>query len=171
VGAKPSVYLDANILSVLHQRRARGVLRDHQLVTREWWEQERRFFQLYSSVRTESELAAGKYSGQAEALAEVRRLRFLVFSGEVRDLALSYLEEQIVPASSPGDAYHLAFAAVHMIDYLMTWNQAHLLNVETWAKLKALHERTGLYMPWLVSPKTIPRVWLGQVIRRPKNAT
>ena len=69
--------------------------------------------------------------------------------------------------SQQADAFHLAFAVVHRIDYLMTWNQAHLANPEMLPRLSALCRKRGWRAPLLVTPETIPRASLGQTIRRP----
>jgi hypothetical protein len=60
----------------------------------------------------------------------------------------------------------LAFATVHGIDYLLTWNYAHLANLDTQGRLREINRRHGWRTPFLVSPETIPKVTLGQVIRR-----
>ena len=39
-----------------------------------------------------------------------------------------FLETGLLPASKPGDAMQMAIAAAHEVDYLLTWNYAHLCN-------------------------------------------
>ncbi|MCY3024550.1 MAG: hypothetical protein NTW87_36715 [Planctomycetota bacterium] len=161
-----SVYLDSNILSTLHYRgRDAAVLRQH-AATQLWWDTERRWFRLLASRFTEEELAAGNYPGQKHALAEVRRLPYLPFSAAVKTCARTYLDEGLVPASKPGDAFQLAFATVYVVDYLLTWNQTHLANGETQEKLKRINAEHGWRTPLLMSPVTISKVALGQSVRR-----
>jgi hypothetical protein len=167
--SKPTVYLDTNILSVLCYQGVNVSVIHQQMVTREWWETERRWFQVHASVFTEKELGQGFYRGQQQALKLVRRLRYLPFSAAVRNRAALYVQEKIIPKERPGDAIQLAFASVHCIDYLLTWNYAHLANLDTQRKLKALSGHQSQRMPFLVSPETIPRATLGQTIRRKKH--
>ena len=94
------------------------------------------------------------------------RLRFLQFKAGVSKCAQVYLDERVIPRERPGDAVQLAFATVHRIDYLLTWNYAHLANLDTQRKLELVNRRRGWRPTFLVSPETIPRVILGQVIRR-----
>jgi hypothetical protein len=61
---------------------------------------------------------------------------------------------------------HLAVAAAHEVDYLLTWNYAHLANPVTQGKAERLLEGRRLRTPLLVSPESIPQVRLGQQIRR-----
>lgn len=76
------------------------------------------------------------------------------------------LAARVVPETSPGDATQLAFATAHRVDYLLTWNRAHLVNAETQARLARFRAATGLRPPLVVSPENIPRVSLGEDIRR-----
>ena len=76
------------------------------------------------------------------------------------------LDAGVVPPNKPGDAVQLAFATVHKIDYLLTWNYAHLANLDTQRKLESFCRKQGWRAPFLVSPETIPRQSLGQTIRR-----
>lgn len=163
---KPSIYLDTNIVSVLHYRGGQVQSLAWQIATREWWERERRHYRVFASRVVEDELLAGAYPGQAMALAEVRRLAYLPFSRAVRDAASAYLTARIVPEAKMGDALQLAFATVHGVDYLLTWNHAHLANLRTQETLAKFHETRGWRTPLLVSPDTVPKVLLGQAIRR-----
>lgn len=166
---KPTLYLDTNIPSVLCYRGANVSAIHQRMVTREWWDAERRWFRIHGSVFTEGELSQGSYSGQEEALKLVRRLPYLPFTADVHDCAAVYLNEHIIPRERPGDAVQLAFAVVHQMDYLLTWNYTHLANLDTQRRLEGLNDRQGRRTPFLVSPETIPRVALGQAIRRKKT--
>lgn len=165
---KPTVYLDTNIPSVLCYRGSNVSTIHRQMVTREWWDSERRWFRIHGSVFTEGELRQGAYAGQEESLRLVRRLPYLPFTAAVRECAAIYLDQHIIPDERPGDAVQLAFAVVHETDYLLTWNYAHLANLDTQRRLEQLNDRQGRRTPFLVSPETIPRVALGQTIRRKK---
>ncbi|MGD0092462.1 MAG: DNA-binding protein [Planctomycetota bacterium] len=139
---------------------------NQQLDTWLWWDEERQWFKLYGSKFTEQELAAGVYPNQAKAVAEVRRLPYLALSAEVRACVQTYLDEDLVPANKPGDAFHLALATLYMVNYLLTWNHAHLANDQTREKLERVNRAKGWWTPLIVSPKTIPKVALGQSVRR-----
>jgi len=163
---KPTVYLDTNILSVLFYRGGNIPNLARQLKTQDWWEQERKHFALVTSGRTEDELAHGVYRGQSAALAAARRLTFLHESSAVKQCASVYLENALIPATKFGDAIQLAFAVIHRIDYLLTWNHAHLANMKVQKKLEAINKKRKWRSPWLVSPETIPWLIMGQNIRR-----
>jgi hypothetical protein len=49
---------------------------------------------------------------------------------------------------------------------LLTWNYAHLANLDTQRKLTRVNSQRGWRTPYLVSPESTPRMALGQRIRR-----
>ncbi|MGD0091957.1 MAG: hypothetical protein ABSE73_18755 [Planctomycetota bacterium] len=164
---KPSVYLDANIFSLLHYRGADPLVLKRQLTTREWWNQERRFFRLEASKAVETELATGYYPWQQRALAEVRRVPYLAYSHAVVDVRVKLLGAHVVPLTEPGDAIQLAFATEYRIDYLLSWNRAHLVSEEAQGRLARFRAAFGLRTPLVVTPESIPKVALGQdIVRR-----
>ena len=164
--AKPSVYLDTSVLSALHYRGGslQGIYRA--MATADWWRGERARFRVYCSTVAEQELREGKYDAQKRALAEASRLPYLPLTREARRYARAYVEEGLIPAGEEGDALQLALATVHGVDYLMTWNYAHLANAQVQARLLEMNQRLGAETPWLVSPESIPKQRLGQIIRR-----
>lgn len=163
---KPSVYVDTNILSYLHYRGADPLALKKRATTRQWWNEERPFFQVFASRAVETELTAGVFAGKEEALTEVRRLPYLVRTSAVRETAAKLLEAHVVPETVPDDAVQLAFATVHGVDYLLSWNRAHLVNAETQAKLARFRATSGIRPPLVVSPDTIPKAAFGEDIRR-----
>ena len=60
----------------------------------------------------------------------------------------------------------MAVAAAHEMDYLLTWNYAHLANPIAQERLREVCKRRKLRVPLLVSPESIPHVRLGQSIWR-----
>lgn len=163
---KPTVYVDTNILSFLHYRGADPVALAWRQATREWWDAERPFFKVFASRTVEVELEVGEYAAKQKALAEVCRLPYLPYSTAVDQFADRLLAKGIIPQSKRDDAIQLAFAIVHRVDYLLSWNRAHLVNEQTQARLAHFGAANGLRLPLLVSPYTIPQAALGQAIRR-----
>ena len=61
---------------------------------------------------------------------------------------------------------HVALATVHGMQYLLTWNYAHMVNPNVQERLARLCDEWKLAAPLLVSPEQIPQVRFGQSIRR-----
>src|SRR5438445_13005078 len=147
---KPTVYLDTNIISAYWftgldvdglARRAK---------TREWWRYEREHFSVSVSAASEDELAAGKFRRQADCLRFVRRLPYLAITGKARHFAATLVERRVVPAEKPGDALQMAVSAVHGIDYLLSWNYAHLVNPVAKLRLERVRSEYTIRAPCLV---------------------
>jgi len=163
---KPGIYLDTSILSALHYDGSNELGITRRITTRDWWTHERLHFELYTSIVTERELLRGKFRWQGKAVAEALRIKYLAMSNEVEFFARTYLEMRLIPDTKTADAFQLAFATVYRIDYVLSWNYAHLANAEVQRKLLEVNMRMGCRTPWLVSPESIPNAAMGQQIRR-----
>jgi hypothetical protein len=72
---------------------------------------------------------------------------------EVRALAATYLERGLFPGNKEEDAMHAAYATVHQMDVLLSWNFKHLANVRKEATIQAINLELGYPYPLrIVSP-------------------
>lgn len=138
---KPSVYFDTSVISAYWYEGGDVAMLARRLHTREWWDAERKHLM-------------------------VRRLRYLTSTADVKALSKELIRRGLVPSSKPGDAEHLAISASHGIDYLLTWNYAHMANASVQDRLTSLCKDMGLVAPLMVSPESIPQDRFGQSIRR-----
>ncbi|MEX2141140.1 MAG: PIN domain-containing protein [Pirellulales bacterium] len=167
--AKPTVYLDTTIISAYWFEGKDPIVFTRRLFSRRWWTDERQFFVLYTSIVSEREFRAGRYARQEECIKMNRRLNYLSPNKAVRELGRELLDRHVVPLTKPDDAAHLAVASVHGIDYLLTWNYAHLANPEVQKHLTEICKARGLSTPTLVTPESIPWASHGQRIKRRKD--
>ena len=163
---KPTIYIDTNVFSALYYLGRNDLSLALRRVTQAWWDAESKEFDLCASRITEFELRGGKYWSQRKAVAACKRLRYLPLNARARKCSELYVAEHLVPDTKPGDALQLAIASAHEIDYLLTWNHAHLANPETQRRLEEVNAKLHLRTPELVSPQSIPWASLGQAIRR-----
>ncbi len=84
-------------------------------------------------------------------------------------MAAKLVEFGVVPVEKPGDGLQMSVCVVHGIDYLLSWNYAHLVNPVAQQHLEDVCRKMSRRAPLLVSPESIPKVSLGQVIRRKKS--
>jgi hypothetical protein len=163
---KPTVYLDTSVISAYWYEGTDVLALARRVKTHEWWDVERGFFALRGSVVVETELRDGRFPRQADCQAMARRLSYLPITSGTRDLFDALIAEKVVPENKPRDAFHMALAAVHEVDYLLSWNYAHMVNVIAQRKYEQVGRIRKLRAPLLVSPESIPWVNLGQTIRR-----
>ena len=163
---KPTVYLDTSVISAFWYEGADIAMMARRLHTREWWELERRHFTVWTSEFSEAELSDGILARQRDCLKMIRRIRYLSVTTAVRDLMDAIVQGKLVPPNKAGDAAHLAISAAHGVDYVLTWNYAHMANPVVQARFDKLCAMEGLAAPVLVSPESIPQARFGQAIRR-----
>lgn len=119
---RPRVYVETTIPSYLTAWPSRDLLRAaHQQVTREWWDR-RDAFDLFISPLVLVECQAGDPTAAAVRLAAVAGLPLLDPTEEVAALADALARAVPVPPRAAADAIHIAMAAVHGMQYLLTWN-------------------------------------------------
>jgi hypothetical protein len=163
---KPTVYLDTSIISAFWYEGTDIAMMARRMYTREWWDLEGPHFALWTSAFSEAELRAGSFARQRDCLRMIRRIRYLPATTAVKHLIDEILRRKLVPPSKAGDAAQLAISAAHGIDYLLTWNYAHLANPVVQSRLDILCAEKRLKASLLVSPESIPQVRFGQSIRR-----
>lgn len=72
---------------------------------------------------------------------------------EVDALAGNLLATLAVPRDEVTDAYHIATAAVHGMDFLLTWNCKHMANRFALPKTISVVNAAGYVCPAIVTPE------------------
>src|SRR5688572_19684347 len=125
---KPTVYVETTIPSYLTAWPSRDLVRAaQQQITREWWAG-REEFDLYASRLVVQECQAGDAKAAADRLAVLAGIPLLEQENEVAELAEALLRGVPLPQKAAADALHIATAAVHGMQYLLTWNCTHIAN-------------------------------------------
>ncbi|OHB75014.1 MAG: hypothetical protein A2Z34_10555 [Planctomycetes bacterium RBG_16_59_8] len=145
-----SVYIDTTIPSYYVDEREH--LRLHIDRTRQWWDDERRFYDVYTSELVVAELEEGHYPRQSAALALVGDIPRLAPVPEIEQIAGVYIANRLAPSVDVRDAFHLAFACSYKIDCLLTWNCRHLANARKLEHLRVINARMNLHTPAIITP-------------------
>lgn len=152
---KSSIYVETSIVSYLTARPNRDLVRAaHQEVTREWWTTRARF-ELYVSQLVLDEAGAGDPGAAALRLDVLRDLPLLDFTDEVTALGKTLVRGAALPQKAAADALHIAFAAVHGMDYLLSWNCTHIANATMRPKIEAICRMSGVEPPVICTPLEI----------------
>lgn len=115
-------------------------------------ETQRTRFSLYISPFVIQEVSAGDAEAVEKRLSIIKPLPLLEVNEETLELAASLLKNKAVPEKSTGDALHLAIAAFHGMDYLLTWNYKHLANAEKRHLIGQTIEAVGYISPIISTP-------------------
>lgn len=150
---KPRVYVETSVLSYLTARPSRDLTAAAwQQATDEWWAERRPDFELFVSEAVVAEARSGDPAAAARRLAVVAELADLDVSDEAIRLAAKLVADGAVPANAADDAVHLAVAAVHAMDFLLTWNCRHLDNAERKSAMRRTIAEAGYVCPEICSP-------------------
>ena len=156
---KPRIYIETSIPSYLTARRSRDLIATaNQELTQEWWETRKDDFYLVISEFVLREASAGDPIAANNRLAAIAGIPELNVTDEVGLLAQILIEQIPIPKKAQLDAFHIAVAAVHGIDYLLTWNCTHINNAELRPKIEALCRSQGFEPPIICTPQELLKV-------------
>lgn len=140
-------------MSYLAARPSRDlIVAARQQLTHEWWLERRAAFDIYASQLVLDEAAAGDPEAAARRMALLRELPLLDVTEAAIALAQRLVLEVPLPQSAGADAVHIAIAAVNGIDFLVTWNLAHIASAEHRPRVERSCRRHGYEPPVLCTP-------------------
>jgi predicted nucleic acid-binding protein len=155
---RPSVYIETSIVSYLVARPSRDpLMAERQRQTREWWEDQRAKFDLFTSEMTISEIGRGEAAMARARVAALKSIPVLLLSSAVDTLSAVLIARGPLPSRAEADAYHISVAAVYGVRYLLTWNSKHIANPRMRPKVEVICREYGFEPPILCTPDTFPR--------------
>jgi hypothetical protein len=153
---KPTVYIETSVISYLVGRASPNpIASGHQATTQLWWRGYRRKCELFISKSVWEEIVKGDPDLVRRRKKVVQGLRWLQLRKLGVEVARSLLEHQVIPETSKADAFHIAIAAEHGIEFVITWNFAHIANAAQRNAVRAICERWGFAMPILCTPEEL----------------
>lgn len=151
-----SVYVETTIVSYLTARPSRDiVIRAHQRLTREWWRNRRGEFDLHISPLVFQEARMGDRLVARRRVGALRGIPLLAVTAEAVTLARLLVRRGAIPKGAEVDALHIATAAVHGTDYLLTWNCKHIANALMRSRIEALCRSAGFEPPIMCTPEEL----------------
>jgi predicted nucleic acid-binding protein len=153
---KPTLYLETTIPSYLTARPFRDVVvLAHQQITIEWWDRRRSDFEIFVSQVVLDEAAMGDADAAKRRLESLASLPLLEANEEVQRMAHIYTRQIPLPPRAARDAAHMAFASVHGIEYLLTWNCTHIARGEVKRALLRINTAEGIETPTICTPEEL----------------
>jgi hypothetical protein len=80
---------------------------------------------------------------------------FVEITEEINQLAEEYIKEKVVGETSIDDCRHIACATINKVDYLISWNFKHIVNVFRIRGYNAINIKNGHIQLDIRSPKDI----------------
>ena len=154
--ARERVYIETTIVSYLASRPSGDpIVVGHQQLTREWWTRRREVFNLVTSEDVLIEAGDGDSDAATRRLELLRDVRVLNPTPAAVLLAKRIMLVTAMPAHVATDATHIALAAAHGIEYVLTWNCRHIANAATRTTIEAACRAHGLTPPTLCTPEEL----------------
>jgi hypothetical protein len=149
-----SIFIETTIPSLYVSRPSRDLRQlARQDLTREWWDTRRQQFDLFTSQLVLDEAAEGEFAKAAERLQLLAGIPLLDLNDLVRMLAKRLVATGILPSVAGRDAFHIAAAGVHRMDFLLTWNCKHIANPFIAERLLTCFSEAGVHLPIICTPE------------------
>ena len=151
-----TVYLETSVTSYLAAKPSRDlVTAAHQQVTRDWWQTARGHYELCISELVLAEISAGDPGVASRRLELVAGLPILQYSDDVASLVDVFEQQLGLSGRARADLPHFAFAVSYEIDYLVTWNCAHIANGEVIRRLMRATAQQNRFCPAILTPNEL----------------
>ena len=149
-----TLYIETSIISYLRQRpSSQVVMAARQLLTHQWWGEERGNYELVTSQYVLDEVSAGDTVLAAERLQSLDGILLLPLDPQIGVIANEIISRAILPPSASIDALHIAMVAHHRIEYLLTWNCRHIANAKILPRIRDVLTDLGIPIPIICTPE------------------
>ncbi|MCL1947107.1 MAG: type II toxin-antitoxin system VapC family toxin [Chitinivibrionia bacterium] len=149
---KKSVYIETTIPSYATATPSNDSVKLlRQVITRNFWENERHKYDLYISQYVVEECEKGDKDAAKRRIDLIKGIPQLQVTPEVVKLAEEYFEYLSIPQKAKTDCFHLAVCVMNEIDFLTSWNMTHL-GTPTYSKIVSFNGNRNLWLPQLLTP-------------------
>lgn len=151
-----TVYLETTVIgSIAGRIHPNPDVASRQHKTRRWWATAKSAYNMVISQLVLDECGAGDLSAAKERIDVVDGLSRLDITDDARNLANSLMVGGAIPQSEPRDALHVAIAAVHGVQYLVTWNFKHIANAALRTRINDVCRDNGYEPPIICTPEEL----------------
>jgi hypothetical protein len=151
---KKSAYIESTIPSYATARPSSNILNTIRKAQTETFWQIRDRFKLWVSQDVLDEISGGDKDAAQRRLEFVKGIELLPEPNGLDALADTYQALLGIPDRAKQDCFHLAYCVLNRIDYLLSWNCAHLGPVAQ-DKARSYNDKNGLWTPLLVMPEIL----------------
>ena len=151
-----TVYIETTVVGHLVGRmHPDPIIAARQTATLAWWTVQAQRFRVFVSRVVLDECGAGDPVAAEERLRVIETITVLEHSPAVDSLANNLMARNAIPASEPQDAAHVAIAALHGVDYLLTWNFKHIANAGARSRIERVCRDAGFEPPTICTPEEL----------------
>ena len=153
---KPRVYIETSVVSYASARLSRDLLTaSRQRITRRWLLLRDSTYQPCISDLVLREARRGDRIAAQRRLRLCASLPVIEITAQAESLAVRLIASNAVPKQEAEDALHIALATTAGVDFLATWNFAHLVGASAKYRLMRAIEALGFRPPVLATPEEL----------------
>ena len=153
---KPKIYIENSIISYLTADPSLDIITAaRQALTRQWWNEKRFDYELYISEFVLSEAGAGDPEMATRRLEAITGIAEIELTETAAEFAEILVSEGPLPQKAALDALHIAVAVSGGIEYLLTWNFAHLANATIRSQIERKCRSMGYEPPIICTPEEL----------------
>lgn len=150
-----TVYIETSVISYLTQKPSSQVVTAaRQLLTHQWWNDERANYELVVSQYVIDEVSAGDPTLAADRLLVLNGIPLLPNAPEIPRIANEIISLGVLPWNAQVDALHIAVAH-HRVQYLLTWNCKHLANAKILPRIYNVLTDLSIPIPIICTPEEL----------------
>jgi len=156
---KNSVYIETSIISYLTARPSNDIRSaSQQNITADWWDIRRNDFDLFISEFVIIEASRGDINAAKKRLSVLEDIPELEVLIETAELAKALISKGSLPSKAEIDAFHVAVATTHGVNFLLTWNCKHIANAIMRPKIEKVCRDRGFEPPIICTPTELLEV-------------
>ena len=152
---KIKIYLDTSVISHLQALDVPIKMK----ITNEFWNMImiNKKYSVYISEVVLEEIDNCKDNKKKLLLGELSKLGYILIERNEKALKLQnkYLENNVLKIKSKDDLLHIALAIVSDIDYIVSWNFKHFVNIKTITKVNEVNINNGYGYVNILSPESM----------------
>jgi len=153
---KHRLYIESSVISYYTSRPSRDlIVAGHQQITQQWWDQQLSGYDPYISEVVREEISRGDPAAVALRIQAVKNFALLVVTPDVTRLARKYYAALDLPDKARLDAFHLALAVQHGMDYLVSWNFTHIVGARPRGIIQRINYRMQMETPIICTPEEL----------------
>ncbi|MBI5362463.1 MAG: type II toxin-antitoxin system VapC family toxin [Planctomycetes bacterium] len=154
--AKQAVYLETSVIGYATARPSRDlVVAGHQQITREWFALHAPKYELFVSQLVVSEASGGDMEAARARSTFLEGIARLETQEPIIALASRLVLRGAVPRKAAEDALHIALAAGHGVQFLLTWNCKHIANATLRQAIERVCREAGYEPPVICTPEEL----------------
>ena len=104
------------------------------------------------------ETSRGDATYAQKRLDEIVDFAVLEVNEDIEDIARQYFAALQIPEKAKIDAFHLAVAAWHKMDYLLSWNCKHIASGRVQKMMQKINASLGVHTPIVCTPEELMEV-------------